>query len=119
MEDCASCSLVRDELDSEISDEEWRLKHNEARDEKIDMDNCDKDSASVNDAERDYNITNVLIKRVNEYKKNKVKNVAMLQKKLAKLNKKYSLLEEFKAKKEPKKPVSKKKNKVQQREVIQ
>lgn len=69
MEDCASCSLVRDELDSEVSDEEWHLKHNEARDEKIDMDNCDKDSTSVNDAERDYNITNVLIKKVNEYKK--------------------------------------------------
>lgn len=109
---------MKDKPEGEVSDEEWRLKHNEAGDEKMDTDDCNEDSASVNDAGRDHDITDVSMKRMSEYQKSREKNIAALKGELAKLDEKYPLPEEFKRKNELKTPANKKKDKVKQADVV-
>ena len=117
-EECASCSLSKDEPEGKhkVSDEEWKLKNAEDGDQMSASDTVkDKDSnvAGGDDANRG----NAILMRMSEYERTREKNIAQLKLELSKLKEQYLLPDAFQWKLVAKKS-TKKKDKVQGKEGI-
>lgn len=107
---------VETEADAEISDKEWHSKQKEDGDKMIAADDDGENTAAG--ANGDCHVTAMKSQGLSEYEINKAKNVAELKRQLAEVDKAYPLPEELRGKKEHRKPVSGKKGKAPQGEVV-
>ena len=95
-EECASCSLSKDEPEGEheASDKEWKLKNAEDGDQ-MSASNTVKDKDSNVAGSDDANGGNAILMRMSKYKRTREKNIAQLKLELSKLEEQYLLPEAF------------------------
>lgn len=107
---------VETEADSEVSDKEWHSKQKEDGDKEMAADDGGENAAAG--ANGDRHVTATKLQGLSEYEMIKAKNVAKLKRQLAEVDKNYPLPEEFRGKKEHRKPASSKKGKAPQGDVV-
>jgi len=98
----------------EVSDKEWQ-KQKEDGDKKTAADDGSENAAVGTNGDH---VTAMKSQGLSEYEINKVKNVAKLKQQLAEVDKNYPLPEEFRGKKDHRKPASSKKGKAPWGDVV-